>query len=159
MGLLAYSRTVVTDSGGVQEEAMVTETPTVTLRYSTERPETVACGLNILAGAATDRIVSNTLRQASKTERPAIRTNPFGDGRSGTRIGRIISRALEDKPHTLDFRKDPYVTYALSGKGRERPHIAYLSSYDTDGLALSTKDTKRRRYRVVRGPISSLRRL
>lgn len=49
---------VISDSGTVQEECCIFRVPNVTIRDVTERPETIECGSNILAGAASDRIVS-----------------------------------------------------------------------------------------------------
>ena len=48
---------MLSDSGTVQEECCLLGTPTVTLRDSTERPETVECGSNILSGVASEEIV------------------------------------------------------------------------------------------------------
>ena len=57
LNLLSMMDLVLTDSGGVQEEAMVLHVPTITLRYNTERPETVWYGWNILAGVEKDEIL------------------------------------------------------------------------------------------------------
>jgi UDP-N-acetylglucosamine 2-epimerase (non-hydrolysing) len=83
LGLQAGAALVLTDSGGLQEEACALRVPCVTLRDNTERPESVAVGANVLAGADADRIVACARRMAA---RPRTWTNPFGDGRSGERI-------------------------------------------------------------------------
>ena len=83
LGLQAGAALVLTDSGGLQEEACALGVPCVTLRDNTERPESVAVGANVLAGADADRIVACARRMAA---RPRTWTNPFGDGRSGERI-------------------------------------------------------------------------
>lgn len=83
--LLALSRAalVITDSGGVQEEACILHVPTVTIRTTTERPETIDVGANILAphreeaAAAAKKMMSDTSREWD---------NPFGDGTAGRRI-------------------------------------------------------------------------
>lgn len=81
--LEANARLVLTDSGGVQEEACILGIPCVTLRENTERPETLAVGSNILAGTDADHIagaVRTMLRAGGKWQ------NPFGDGMAGKRI-------------------------------------------------------------------------
>ena len=87
--LLSKSKFVVTDSGGLQEEAITFNVPCMTLRYNTERPETVKAGGNILVGADKDTIV-NTYNQISNNHslynRMKNAKNPYGDGRSADNI-------------------------------------------------------------------------
>ncbi len=87
LGLQAEAALVLTDSGGLQEEACCLKVPCVTLRDNTERPESVEVGANVLAGAESGRIASNTRAMAVK---PRDWPNPFGDGRSGARIVDIL---------------------------------------------------------------------
>jgi len=82
---------VLTDSGGVQEEACVLRVPCVTLRDSTERPETVDVGANVVAGVKADPIVSSALEMISKKRRWK---NPFGDGKAGEKIMKVIEKEL-----------------------------------------------------------------
>ena len=99
LGLLLHSLVVLTDSGGVQEEALTLGIPTVTLRYNTERPETVQCGINVLAGTEPETICKLTENQMRKFEelRKNLETkrNPFGDGNAGKRIAVAIKNAVE----------------------------------------------------------------
>lgn len=81
---------ILTDSGGVQEEACVLRVPCVTLRENTERPETVAAGANILAGTDQEAIVEGVRRMM---ERERIWENPYGDGTAGRKIVEIVSRS------------------------------------------------------------------
>jgi UDP-N-acetylglucosamine 2-epimerase (non-hydrolysing) len=77
------ARLVLTDSGGVQEEACILKTPCVTLRDSTERPETVAVGANVLSAPDPVAVLENVnsmLRADGDWE------NPFGDGNASERI-------------------------------------------------------------------------
>jgi UDP-N-acetylglucosamine 2-epimerase (non-hydrolysing) len=82
---------VVTDSGGVQEEACVLGTPCVTLRYSTERPETAYVGANMIAGLDPDDVREAARRMLGK---PATWANPFGDGTAAARILDALEPAL-----------------------------------------------------------------
>ena len=90
LGLHAQAAIVLTDSGGLQEEACSLRVPCVTLRDNTERPESVDVGANVLAGADPARIVACARAMVAK---PRDWPNPFGDGRSGTRIVDLLLRA------------------------------------------------------------------
>ena len=82
---------ILTDSGGVQEEACILKVPCVTLRTTTERPETLQVGANALAGGSAEEMLEATRRMIV---RPRTWKNPFGDGRAGKRILEIIRRRL-----------------------------------------------------------------
>ena len=85
------AKLVLTDSGGVQEETCILGVPCVTLRYNTERPETVVVGANVLAGAEPDEIVNKTELMLNRKNRWK---NPFGDGKAGKRIVQILIREV-----------------------------------------------------------------
>ncbi len=80
---------ILTDSGGVQEEACILNVPCVTIRDNTERPETVGVGANMLAGTNTDSIVKSSLQMFK-----AVRgwSNPYGDGTSAKKILNILDQ-------------------------------------------------------------------
>jgi len=82
------ARLILTDSGGIQEEACILNVPCVTLRDNTERPETIEVGANILAGATSDRILECVRLMLDKKN---DWQNPFGDGKAGERIVSIIT--------------------------------------------------------------------
>ena len=88
---LADAWLVLTDSGGLQEEACCLGVPCVTLRDNTERPESVEVGANQLAGADPDKIVSAAREMRG---RRGEWENPFGDGKAGERIIDILLAAL-----------------------------------------------------------------
>ncbi|NOR78184.1 MAG: UDP-N-acetylglucosamine 2-epimerase (non-hydrolyzing) [Methanophagales archaeon] len=85
--LEANAKLVLTDSGGVQEETCILNVPCVTLRDNTERPETLEVGSNVLAGANQDKILEGVTLMLSKKRNWK---NPFGDGKSGSRIIKIL---------------------------------------------------------------------
>ena len=85
------ARLILTDSGGVQEEGCILGTPCVTLRDNTERPETLEVGSNMLAGAIPERILECSQAMLGKDN---DWENPFGDGRAGERIARVLSEKL-----------------------------------------------------------------
>ncbi len=89
--LEANARLVLTDSGGVQEEACILQVPCVTLRDTTERPETLEVGANILAGNNSDKVLESVKLMLNRENNWV---NPFGDGRAGKRIIDILEGQL-----------------------------------------------------------------
>ncbi|MDR5709978.1 MAG: UDP-N-acetylglucosamine 2-epimerase (non-hydrolyzing) [Armatimonadota bacterium] len=84
---------ILTDSGGVQEEAPAFGTPVLVLRETTERPEGIEAGVAKLVGTDPDRIVeeaSRLLRDPEARARMANAVNPYGDGRAAARIRQIL---------------------------------------------------------------------
>ena len=92
LAMLKGAFAVLTDSGGVQEEAIVLGVPCLTLRYNTERPETVWAGGNILVGAERKAILGKVaLLEDSKTYLKMKKAvNPFGDGKTGERVVDVL---------------------------------------------------------------------
>lgn len=87
--LIARSSIVLTDSGGLQEEAPSLGKPVLVMRANTERPEAVAAGTVKLIGADSDRIVnevSELLSSSEAYERMANAVNPYGDGTASARV-------------------------------------------------------------------------
>lgn len=87
--LMKYSSLVLTDSGGLQEEAPGLGKPVLVLREVTERPEAVEAGTVKVIGTARERVVAETTRlleNAAEYERMAQATNPYGDGHAAARI-------------------------------------------------------------------------
>ena len=91
--LMARCYLVLTDSGGLQEEAPALGKPVLVMRRETERPEAIAAGTAKLAGVETERIVSmaNTLLDdPAAYEKMAKAVNPYGDGHASERIVQAI---------------------------------------------------------------------
>ena len=95
---LARASLVLTDSGGIQEEAPAFGVHTLVLREVTERPEGVRAGAATLVGTDADRILAGAAAHLSG-RRPACRdANPYGDGRAGERIADILLAQLTAAP-------------------------------------------------------------
>jgi UDP-N-acetylglucosamine 2-epimerase (non-hydrolysing) len=90
--LESCARLVLTDSGGVQEEACVLGVPCVTLRDNTERPETLDVGSNVLAGTDANVIVECAGKMVGKR---GGWVNPFGAGDSAVRILKVLRERFE----------------------------------------------------------------
>jgi UDP-N-acetylglucosamine 2-epimerase (non-hydrolysing) len=97
--LMKHASIVVTDSGGIQEETTCLGIPCVTVRENTERPVTVDCGTNVVAGTKKDNIQEAIRRQM---HREAGSTMPKNwDGRAATRIVDILiqTHAVKNSSH------------------------------------------------------------
>jgi UDP-N-acetylglucosamine 2-epimerase (non-hydrolysing) len=97
VALMARCRLVLTDSGGVQEEAPSLGKPVLVMRDTTERPEGVEAGTAILTGPHAPRIVEHTSRLLDDRrayEAMANAVNPYGDGRAAERIVARLRRDL-----------------------------------------------------------------
>jgi UDP-N-acetylglucosamine 2-epimerase len=111
--VMKRSRLVLTDSGGLQEEAPALGKPVVVMRDETERPEIVEAGGAVLAGPHRDRIVRSVekiLRDPKLYARMAHVRNPFGDGRASQRIARIIKERFHggaERPGTAHSGRRP----------------------------------------------------
>jgi UDP-N-acetylglucosamine 2-epimerase (non-hydrolysing) len=91
--LLARAHLVLTDSGGVQEEAPSLGKPVLVLRDVTERPEGVAAGTAVVVGTDRERIVTQAtelLSSPAAYARMANAVNPYGDGRASERIAAAL---------------------------------------------------------------------
>ena len=87
--LLSRSKFVMTDSGGIQEEAITLDIPCLTLRYNTERPETVFAGGNILVGTKKEQIINNFYKIFNDNKiynKMKKAHNPYGDGKASQKI-------------------------------------------------------------------------
>jgi UDP-N-acetylglucosamine 2-epimerase len=93
---------ILTDSGGVQEEAPAFGKPILVLRETTERPEGVEVGAARLVGTDPARIVQETARLLTDPDayaQMARAVNPYGDGRAAERIRAILLQELRPETH------------------------------------------------------------
>lgn len=97
--LTSLSSLILTDSGGLQEEAITLDVPALTLRYNTERPETVTAGGNILVGADKKAILENVdkiLNDKEFCEKMKNAKNPYGDGDAAIKTVDAIEEYYND---------------------------------------------------------------
>ena len=94
--LISKSTIILTDSGGLQEEAITLDVPALTLRYNTERPETVTAGGNILVGSDKEVILENARRILDDEDfanKMKSAKNPYGMGNAAELMIKIIEDA------------------------------------------------------------------
>lgn len=93
--LMTRSCLILTDSGGIQEEAPSLGKPVLVMRDTTERPEAVAAGTVRLVGTEVERIVRNVtllLEDSTAYQTMSVAHNPYGDGKAS---GRIVQALLD----------------------------------------------------------------
>ena len=98
LAVLRRASLVLTDSGGIQEEAPTFEVHTLVLREVTERPEAVQAGAATLVGTDPGHILAEASRRLSGGDVAPPARNPYGDGRAGERIADILMAALTGSP-------------------------------------------------------------
>jgi UDP-N-acetylglucosamine 2-epimerase (non-hydrolysing) len=104
VGAIGRSHLLLTDSGGLQEEAPSLGKPVLVLRKTTERPEAVAAGTAKLVGTEPEQIVAAAAELLSNPDAyqvMATAINPFGDGRAAERIYQIVENYLCLSPFLL----------------------------------------------------------
>jgi UDP-N-acetylglucosamine 2-epimerase (non-hydrolysing) len=102
--LVGALEVVLTDSGGIQEEAPTFGVPVLVLRDVTERPEGVDAGVAELVGSDPERILDAADRALGRARDEVSHANPYGDGSAGVRIADIVRAALTGTPRaTVDW--------------------------------------------------------
>jgi len=90
--LMQNAALTITDSGGIQEETSILRVPCVTVRDSTERPETIEIGSSKLAGVEPENILQKTIEMMDSKRNWVT---PYGDGKSAEKIIDIITKTLK----------------------------------------------------------------
>ncbi len=106
--LMRSATLILTDSGGVQEEATALGIPTLVLREVTERPEGIQAGILKLVGTDPNRMLTEANRLLQNTVRQPFEyqhINPFGDGHAAERIVKILLKQQETRTEELPSRK------------------------------------------------------
>jgi UDP-N-acetylglucosamine 2-epimerase (non-hydrolysing) len=105
--LMAHASVILTDSGGIQEEAPSLGVPVLVARETTERPEGLECGTNHLVGTQPEVVLRELRRYLDRSPaRPGPRPcpNPFGDGQASVRIRQAILHRFGFGERPEEFR-------------------------------------------------------
>ena len=92
LNLLKNAKLVISDSGGIQEEACILKVPLITIRNSTERPETIQIGCNILSKIKDKMIFKHSIKILNRNIKWK---NPYGNGNSSIKSYKIIKNFLK----------------------------------------------------------------
>jgi UDP-N-acetylglucosamine 2-epimerase (non-hydrolysing) len=124
IGLMKQAHLILTDSGGIQEEAPSLGKPVIVLRHVTERPEASASGMAVIAGTKRSDIVACASRwlAAGRPLPGGPAGNPYGDGRAARRIVTEILRILG-----LSGSRHATMATRATGSGRGRTHAVQSS--------------------------------
>lgn len=97
--LMKNAKLILSDSGGIQEEAPTFGCPVLVMRYETERKEGIEAGVSKLVGADFDKIIeeSEKILSRGKSETRLTAKNPYGDGKSAIKIEQIIREYFDGK--------------------------------------------------------------
>jgi len=140
---LNSAKYVLTDSGGVVEEAVTLDTPCLTLRQNTERQETLEAGANLLVGTETDNIMETIFRLNTEPEvvnQMKGAKNPFGDGKAAEKIIDIIQQTEDLQVNSADFindgipnRRAIYVKSSINFNKLEKDGATIVNMFNPEG--------------------------
>jgi len=112
--LTSKSTLILTDSGGLQEEAITLNVPALTLRYNTERPETVTAGGNILVGSDKKAILENArkiLTDEEFAQKMKDAQNPYGQGNAAQKTVDAIEKYYDEGKLNIQAPEDIMNTF------------------------------------------------
>ncbi|WP_410320198.1 non-hydrolyzing UDP-N-acetylglucosamine 2-epimerase [Methanobrevibacter sp.] len=135
--LTSLSTLILTDSGGLQEEAITLDVPALTLRYNTERPETVTAGGNILVGADKDAIlkyVKKIVEDEDFAQKMKKAENPYGQGDAAKRTVDAIVDYYDEG--LLDIVAPEDIMTSFTRKMMNVEDDITVAEFETDNNAL-----------------------
>ena len=153
--LTSKSTLILTDSGGLQEEAITLDVPALTLRYNTERPETVTAGGNILVGSNKDAIIENARKILDDEEfanKMKNALNPYGQGNAAQKTVDAIEKYYDEgilnisaPEEVMDSfeRKMTQITEEVTvSEFEERENALIHMMFDGEKMRFPTDETK-----------------
>ncbi len=130
------ARLILTDSGGIQEEACLLGVPSLTLRENTERPEAVEVGASELVGRNADKAVKATEQWLSRKE--FSWNNPFGDGKVAKSILDIIEgKSSAGNSNTITARNETIAVVGMGYMGLPIASLLAQAGYNVTGVDLN----------------------
>ncbi|MFG1505560.1 non-hydrolyzing UDP-N-acetylglucosamine 2-epimerase [Halobacteriovorax sp. ZH5_bin.2] len=126
------ARLIITDSGGIQEEACCLKVPCITIRNNTERPETLEVGSNVLTGRKKDAVLYGT---ETMLKRETDWLNPFGEGNTSKKIFDILSKDFGLRENIT--REEKVTVIGLGYMGLPMASIIANSGFQVTGVDLN----------------------
>ncbi|MDX2367874.1 MAG: UDP-N-acetylglucosamine 2-epimerase (non-hydrolyzing) [Colwellia sp.] len=137
--LQKHAQLILTDSGGIQEEACLLGVPCITLRENTERPESIEVGANVLVGRDADKALAAADKWLSTTSGDFNWKNPFGDGHVAELILDIITNTrstLVDE--NIAARNETLAVVGMGYMGLPIASLLAQAGYSVTGVDLNS---------------------
>ncbi len=133
--LQKHAKLILTDSGGIQEEACLLGVPCITLRENTERPESIEVGANVLVGRDGDKAIAAAEKWLAAGD--FHWENPFGDGHVAEYILDIITGKETDESETIVARNETIAVIGMGYMGLPISSLIAEAGYQVTGVDLS----------------------
>ena len=120
--LMRRADLILSDSGGVQEEAPSVGTPVLVLREVTERPEAIESGWAQLIGTSRKTIVETATQWLKKNRKKQMvhSSNPFGDGHASERIAELLASRVDRQPGIIRMSAEKQPSCGVGSDGPKR---------------------------------------
>lgn len=138
--LQKHAQLILTDSGGIQEEACLLGVPCITLRENTERPESVEVGANVLVGRDADKALAAADRWLSTTSSAFDWKNPFGDGHVAELILDIITNTQSNSTdEDITAKNETLTVVGMGYMGLPIASLLAQAGYSVTGVDLNSE--------------------
>jgi UDP-N-acetylglucosamine 2-epimerase (non-hydrolysing) len=138
--LQKHAQLILTDSGGIQEEACLLGVPCITLRENTERPESIEVGANVLVGRDADKALAAADKWLSQSKGNFSWTNPFGDGHVAELILDIITNVeLNSFDEIIDAKNETIAVIGMGYMGLPIASLLAQAGYSVTGVDLNSE--------------------
>lgn len=136
--LQKHAQLILTDSGGIQEEACLLGVPCITLRENTERPESIEVGANVLVGRDADKALAAADKWLSTTSGDFNWKNPFGDGHVAELILDIITNTQSNSTdENIAARNETLTVIGMGYMGLPIASLLAQAGYSVTGVDLN----------------------